>query len=386
MSGSTGKGGVMFISHHDIEKLVDYESDQKVATIYFYDPAEELDRELRMRLKSYVDAVKHELERKGAENISGLLKNLEIVQHEIIKTAVENASSTYCVFIANDFYCIKTIPVHLKEKTVVDTKFYTLPLLMSLDQFERFAILVFSRDQAKMYNYYLGKIEEQQEIFHDYVLENIKPSSATFEGFGDKRVANKIERTYHRHLKEISRILFMRFELYRFDKLLIASHQEDIPVIKRYLHPYLMQRLAGEFVADVNDDMHDIKQRAQKEIETYRHTLEKQKLQSLLDASNHGRGVRDVNAVCDALINDNVREIIVSDDFHTEGYVSDDQLFLSASMPEGETSPYSESNMHKTDFFEEDILEKAFAQGAGIFHVFYEKDAFDSKIGALLRY
>jgi len=378
-----------FISYQDILSISKHKDEKGVISIYLYSSVNEIVKDLAMHFDNLIGQIKKEAEKFKAESkhLKMLTQQIQKMRGTLIDCFVENKAQTFCLFVSEDFDKLAEIPVRVKDRVVVDREFYTLPFLAVLEQFERFAILVFGRQKARLYSYYLGKILERETIFHDYVIPKFNASKSSWRCLREKSVNHKIDDTYHRHLKEISRILFDNFKKYRFDKLLLASHQSEINSIKRHLHSYLFPRLIGEFTADADDPAQIIKEKVDKAIAEYRENKEKLKVADLLNNHAHNKAVLGIGNVLDALMMGRVRQLIITDDFHTEGYVCPEGHFSAIALPENRKCVFCGRDLIKQLFLEDQIIEEAFAQRAEIFHILHQKDMLaDHKIGAILRF
>lgn len=378
-----------FISYKDILDISKHKDEEGVISFYIYSSIDETERDFAIHFDSLCDQMAEEAEKftpksKHLKTLFNLVKN---EWESLSDNFIENKAQTFCLFVSKDFNKLAEMPIRVKEKIVVDSEFYTMPLLSLLEQFERFAILVFGRQKARLYSYYLGKILERETVFHDYVIPKFNASTSSWRCLSERTVNHKIEGTYHRHLKEVSRILFENFKKYSFDKLLLASHQPEINSIKRHLHSYLTPRLIGEFTADADDLITTIEEKANIKIAEYRENKEKIKITELLNSHAHNKAVLGVESTMDALMAGNVRQLILTGDFHAEGYVCPEGHFSANDLPENIKCSLCGKELLKQPFLEDSIIEEALAQKAEVFHILRRKDMLaDYGIGALLRF
>ncbi|GEM_PF-5727113 len=378
----------MFVNHDTLSDIAKFKNQRGCASLYINALPEYQQKDFESRLNSFYDEIKRNSSQLAPDQAEKIRKNFFNHYDELLVNFINNKEKTFCVFVSDEFYKLVEVPLRLKERIVINSDFYIQPMLIPLEQFERYAVLVFNRNKARLFNYYLGMLEEEKSIFHDYVMPNINPTRATsFQSFGEKRVANRIEETYNRHLKDIASILMDNFKTYGFTKLIIGSHQEELKSIRGYLHNYLLERLAGEFVANVDEQLPEIEKRAKTTIEKYRISHENKQINDLIAASAHDKAVLGTELVIDALFSDNVRILIMNEDYHTEGYVCPDKHFFTANAIEGNCCALCRKKLVYQPYLEDEIAEYAFTHKAEIFHIFFEKDRFDEhKIGAFLRY
>ena len=379
----------MLLTYQDIEEISRYENEKGAISLYFYSPAYETRTEFTIHLNNVGDVIKAEAGKivTKRKNIKVFLRNFIDVQRALRDLFVKNKAQTYCAFVSGDFFKFTTVPVRLRDRVVVDEHFYTLPLVTVLEQFERFAVLVFDRRSARLFSYYLGQLHQEGSVFHDYVLPKFNASTASWKCLREKTINHKIQDSFHRHLKEVSRIVFEYFKHLGFDKLLLASRRTEIDTIKKHFHSYLYTRLAGEFRANVNDDIEIIEEKAAKIVAAYRQEKEKNKISELFDGITQNTTALGANAVLEALsTGGSVRELISADDFHTSGYVCPERHFFTVSPTAGLKCIHCRRVLRRRAFLEDEIIDEALAQRAKIFHIFYEKHSLQKHgIAAFLR-
>jgi len=378
-----------FISYQDIADISKHRNETGAISLYLSSSVDETDRYFKTRFDSLVDQAKKEAEAFApkSKHLRTVIQRVQKKRELLLDHFVENKAQTFCLFLSEDFDKVAEIPIRIKERIVVGGEFYTLPLLAILEQFERFAILVFGRQKARLYSRYLGKILERETVYHDYVIPKFNASTSSWRCLREKTVTHKIDNTYHRHLKEVCRILFDNFKKYKFDKLLLASHQPEINSIKRHLHSYLIPRLIGEFTADADDPIATIQEKADIAITQYRENKEKAKIAELLDSHAHNKAVLGAQDVLNELTAGNVRQLILTDDFHAEGYVCPESHFSAITLPPNSACSICGKELKKQPFLEDHVIEDAFAQRAEVFHILRQKDMLaDYRIGAFLRF
>jgi peptide subunit release factor 1 (eRF1) len=378
-----------FISQKDILDISKHKDEKGVISLYIYSPVNQTEGDFIACFDSLNHQIKKEVEKYApkSEHLKKLIQQIQKKQELLLDHFLENKAQTFCLFVCKDFDKLAELPIRVKERIVVDNEFYTLPLMSVLEQFERFAILVFGRKKARLYSHYLGKILERETVFHDYVIPKFNASTSSWKCLREKAVNHKIDDTYHRHLKEVCRILFDNFKKFGFDKLFLASHQSEINSIKRHLHSYLIPRLAGEFTADADDPVQIIKEKADVVIAEYRANKENAKITELLNNNAHNKAVLGVEPVLNALMAGNVRQLILTDDFHAEGCACPEGHFSAITLPENKKCPLCSKELMTQTFLEDHIIEEALAQRAEIFHILRRKDMLAGhKIGAFLRF
>ncbi|MFA5038608.1 MAG: hypothetical protein WC732_02895 [Candidatus Omnitrophota bacterium] len=376
----------MFIEPKAIQDLATHWNAEGALSIYLSTSPGELYRDFSLKLNSTIDSARRQLKELGSRALMKSAERLDRLDELLMQHFPSQKRGTFCIFLSPDLYRHFEIPVRLKERVVVESSFYTNPLISLLEEFPYYGILVFDRQRVRLFHYYMGTIRENSYIFHDYVLPHFNPTAGSWHGLAEKRLANKIEDTSQRHFKEVSSIVFKYFKFQEFDKLLIASREEEIDTIKKHLHSYLLQNLEGEFVADVKLSLEEIKRRAEKVMAAVREKREREKVEQILNESRRGKAVLGAEDVSYQLTQGKVRELVLNGDFHSEGFVCPQQHYFTA-RSEQKTCLLCHKPLGRENYLEDEITEEAFTQGSRIFHILNNKDRLlPQGIGAFLRY
>lgn len=373
----------MFINKAELDILGSYFNKDGAITLYIYSSLTDKLRDFSERLNGLFDGMQKDIagrpySRAMHKNSQSVLSAKEI----LLEDFVENKQKTFCVFIAEDFCRHFEIPIKINDQITVAEKFHTSPLFLAVEQLERFAVLIYDRKKARLYNYFAGKIKEEAFLWHDYGLSNIK--SASKKG---KTAENRMEENFHHHLTAISDLLFRDYKKHSFDKVIIGAHKGEVNMIKGYMHSYIMQDLAGEFIGDPDDSESDILKKTTEVVNAYRREVENAKLKELFVMHTHDKAVHGLNDVLHQLRMDNIRELVIASDFHAEGYMCPKRHILDL-LPEPDGKcPYCQSELIKEHFLEDELQEEVLLRKGKIVHILHYPELVGvHKIGAFLRH
>ena len=378
----------MFLSYDDIKSVCNYKQDRSVVSLYIRSyPNDSIDT-FRTRLDKFDDVIMREIEKyENRDKDLKYLENFGKVKAVLLLDSVRHKNQTYCVFLARDFFKIASLPIGIKERIMVDDKFYILPLLSLLGQFERYAVLLFDRRNARLFNCYMGELKEEKSVFYNYEASRFNTTTDSCKILKDKETKDRNEDSFRVHLKTISKRTAENFKEFGFDRLIIAGHKTEIESIKKYLYAHVRTRLAGEFKSDIDDHVENIKEKVLKIVADCRRKKEKEKISKLFNDSAHRKVIFGTEEVLKALGTNNVKELICANNFHTEGYICPENHFLTAEPAKGTKCDVCERELRRCAFLEDEIISKAISQRVEIFHLFYEKNKLDGhKIAALLRF
>ena len=148
------------------------------------------------------------------------------------------------------------LPVPLPPICQSSNNPYFEPLEKVLEENRKYLVLLVDREKAKIFTVRLGEIEEEEDIFDNQVPQRVKAKTINL-GRTDK-IMRDIEYHLNEHLKLVAKIAkeFILGKNIHF--IVIGSHEELLPKIKRHL-PYPLDKIVlGEFVTELNIPLNQI--------------------------------------------------------------------------------------------------------------------------------
>jgi peptide chain release factor subunit 1 len=286
------------------------------------------------------------------------------------------------------------LPVPVPSALMVGNEPYTKTLTGLLDEFDRYCVVTVDRRKARMFTVFLGAIEEHHGVFVDeWVPDQVKQgdsagskqSTSARSVRSTRKVANHIEDHVLRHLKETAGLTFNFFVEHSFDRLILGGHHEFLPRFRQTLHPYLRERIAGEFTADRDASLTDILNKSL-EVEIGVQQREEERLVGMVREQNvpGGLGVIGLESTIEALIRGQAHQLMVAEDYSAEGFVCYRDHYLSTRTGD---CPICGDPFSGTGDIVEDMIQLALNQGVGIEHISHVADFMENeRIAALLRF
>lgn len=276
------------------------------------------------------------------------------------------------------------LPVGIPSALIVGNEPYAKTLTAVLDEYKRYCVVVVDRRKARYFTVYLGEIEEHHGVFVDeWVPDQVKEGE--WAGLRQSRIARHIEDHVLRHLKDVAGLTFNFFLEHSFDRLILSGHKELIPKFRAILHPYLQERVAGEFQAGPDAPLADILKESlaveedvrRREEETLLHRLDE-------EACPGGLGVTGLRPTVDALMRGQAHILLIKEGYATQGYVCYRDHFLAAA--EG-ACPVCGEKLSEAPDIVEDMVQLAINQNVQVEHISHAAERLDQdKVGALLRF
>lgn len=116
------------------------------------------------------------------------------------------------------------------------------PLQTLIDDLERFALVLFDNERARLYTIHLGAIESQREMRDDTPG---KQATGGWYSLAQTRIARHREDHLRRHADRTAQALLEELRQRPFDRLLVAGPPEPLALLKQRLPRPLRARLAG---------------------------------------------------------------------------------------------------------------------------------------------
>ncbi len=299
-----------------------------------------------------------------------LLCDLELVQ-EVLPTIVGNRDTRgIAAFVdseAGEGWLMR-LPWPVRNRTFFEHHFVVWPLQLLLDQSDRFAIVLADRDDARLFDFFLERLEEAETIV-DPVPGRIRIPTPSYE----LTYLHRRDQHMHRHFDMTSQVALRRFEREPFEHLIIGGLREILPTFESYLHRYLRDRVLTRWDIDVHAPLAKIRERACQTEREYLDQAAQSTWQKILDQP----GAQGPEAVFAALWQRRVQTLLVARGARRSGFccsvcgrlqLSGTQCVECSSAVEG-----------RTDIFEVAVCE-AIEQRS---HVCYWDDPALAKAGSL---
>jgi peptide subunit release factor 1 (eRF1) len=192
-----------------------------------------------------------------------LHRDWELVQELSLLTAGQRGTRSLACFVASEsgHAWALHLPWPVRDRAFFEDRFILWPLHLILDQADRYAVCLTDKDEARLFLYHLGQIEEVSDIFDEI------PGRVRFpDPFGELEYMRKHVESFHHHFENVAETALQLFQREPFEHLIIGGLWETLPQFEGRLHRYLRDRIVARWDIDV---MHtptpQILERAQQE-------------------------------------------------------------------------------------------------------------------------
>ncbi|MCD6405709.1 MAG: hypothetical protein J7M19_07775 [Planctomycetes bacterium] len=256
------------------------------------------------------------------------------------------------------------------------------PLYAALDEFKRIAVCVLDRREAKLYEYFMGRMEEVK-VFTDNVPGRVRMGG--WSGYEQARIARHIASREFVHLKNVAEILFEQFKLRGFDWLFLGVRSELREDVEHVLHAYVRDRLKGYIDAGLSDSVGQIGKLTRQMAQDLKARENRQLVERLAGAAGAGGpAVTGLRKTLEALNAAAVGMLVVRSDLVRNGVHCGKCGHLGI---KSRTCPLCGENMTPAANIIEIAEESAASLGAEIRHVNGESHLDDFEgVGAFLRF
>ena len=145
--------------------------------------------------------------------------------------------------------------LHIPVKTEVrwSEKPYLRPLLETIDEHERYGVILTDRAQARLFSIFLGEIEEYREALAEADVTRFK-SSGRDHIRSQMRHQRRAETRALWHLKQVAEIMEGVAERHAFDRMVLAGQVEATNEVYRQLSKALRARVIGTVALAMDAD------------------------------------------------------------------------------------------------------------------------------------
>lgn len=268
------------LSHDDLSLLKDFTSESGLPVVSLYldvngahfpsraDYEVELNALMRHARKTAGGQLGLSREQENAldadlENISQFI-NLEFRREGARGLALFSCGGT-------QLWQVLPLGLPVANRLFVDTEPRLAPLMEIFGSHDNLCVLATSKETARIFHVFAGDIAERTEI-----LDSVPPHHDQ-GGWEQSKLQRWHDLEVRGHLKRAADATLDFFKREQFDKLLVGIADELWPELKKVLHPYLLERLAGRFVIDIGAPVDEVLAKAEA-IETGQQQQEEQEL------------------------------------------------------------------------------------------------------------
>ncbi|HEY4396785.1 MAG TPA: hypothetical protein VGO28_03865 [Acidimicrobiia bacterium] len=311
-----------------VDRLLHFSSeDAPVLSVYFGVPADpgEL-RGVETRLNSMLKPVRElgESDALGHAERESLRHDHDRVL-DVANRARELEGRGVAVFACQleGLYEEIVMPRLVRDRAVVDATPYVRPLLAVLDESHRYCVTVVDREQAWIYEFYMGELEDASRV-RGRALR--KPDYAGgWQGYKEHTVHDKAQQLARRHYRDTAARVDEFMRRTGAELIVLGGHEETVAEFRHFLPNQLQSRIAGSFSVDPGTmSPGQVRERADEVVDAYERDEERRFVDDALErVASGGLGATGLEWCLMATNEHAVQLLLVHDDEQAPGRVCD---------------------------------------------------------------
>ena len=210
------------------------------------------------------------------------------------------------------------VAISVRNTARVGTSPYVVPLEVLLGRHHHLALVIIERDEARIFRYRLGRIEQYEGLVSDVQGQHEQG------GWSQARFQRSVNEEVRAHMKESGEILRRAHEDEAFDAVVVAGpHTEALDFVKG-LHPYVKNLVHGEPVSiklsATSDEIRGLLADVEQQLVSERRSKLLQRLAAAQGAGE--KGAWGLRAVIDAVNRKAIEVLMVVEGAGEPGYRS----------------------------------------------------------------
>lgn len=214
------------------------------------------------------------------------------------------------------------LPVPVRDQLVAGDRPHLRPLATLLDEFERYLVVLIDAGSARLFEVYLGAIEELDDVW-GYV----PPATGHFV----EKTGHRHDTYLHRHAKRVVERVETLWNESRCNWLVIGGTEEAFGELRDQLPKALRERIAGELHLSPQVELRQIRDRVLEIERNQEQRVEAQRVEEMVAGVQKGaEAVLGLEPTLLAIVEQRVRLLIVAEDYAPSGWECPSCGFLAA--------------------------------------------------------
>lgn len=244
----------------------------------------------------------------------------------------------------DDYFFVVPLPQRVAESFAWDSAPHLKPLEEALDEYERIAVALLDKQQARLFTMYLGEITPQVEFDSDLVgrhepgdyprrVRTAPPGGRpkaqipygtqgggiAWGGMAQARRERKHYEAVRDHLREVSDALLDLLHAKPYDRLFLAGPEEATVLLEQELPTPLRARLAGSVELPINATPTEVRETVKQAAEEIERRVELELVKKLIDGATTPRVTLGLDATLEALSLGRVAHLFVTEGLRVDG-------------------------------------------------------------------
>lgn len=270
--------------------------------------------------------------------LRNLLKDVDLPQdtqavESFFNRDFDGAGKGVAVFscAAQDFFAVYPLAVPIHDSVFVGNRPNVRPLAVLLEDYGGYGVVLIDQQGARLFYFHLGELQEQEGIFGEEIKHQKGGEDSAFRGGQSRYLQEMIER----NMKSAVAFATEFFEEKRIRRVLIGGADQNVALFRSLLPKAWQSLVVGTFPMSMTASHTEVMARALKvgdEAERKReaHLVE----QMITSAAKSSGAITGLAGTLAAVNNDQVKTLVLLQNYHAEGYRCQDCVFLFAKSEE----------------------------------------------------
>jgi len=305
----------MSMTREQIRELAEFQDSNSLAVTFYFQPStprNKAHKEHTILIKDLAREALHGLESKAAkEAVRGDIDRILRLSDELRSNGTHAKAVFACA--GQNFWREYDLPATVgSTQLFVDRHFHLKPVAHLLGASPLLAIVLLDRHRARIFDLRLGELIEREDLFHPLTRRG---RSDGFGGYDGGHAERHVEDEVRQHFKNTAENLKELMERGVFEKWILACQDAHRPLFESQLHPYVSQRLIGQFHADLAHPSKDeIRSHAQQILDQWLDQRRRDLVaQTLNHARSNGRGVTGLRRVLRSLEMAEIQTLLIGE-------------------------------------------------------------------------
>lgn len=309
------------ITREILRELADFQSPNDDAITFYYQPYTPQDKSHRQEAIQIKDIVKEAMRKAERSGKNGTVRSdLERIL-EMSDRLHGNSGRAKAIFACGSkgFWREYDLPAHLQRTDLqINGHFHVSPLAALDQSMGKSCVCVIDRSKARLFEVADDSVTERENFFAEITR---KGKSDGFAGFDAGHAERRADHEAQGHFRRVADHLLETYGAGQCEHVVFGCRDETWPDVERQLHPYIKQRFAGRFVAEVASiTPEQVRDFAQRLVGQHRERRLQELLREAVDeARANNYGALGLKRVLRSLEQGEIQSLFIGSDFHAAG-------------------------------------------------------------------
>lgn len=356
------------ITRENIRELAGFESPERGALSFYYQPSTPKDKSHREELILVKDLVRNALRESEKNGKNGSTREDLQKILDMAERLHGNSGRAKAVFASGkeNFWREYDLPARLAgSRLFVSRRFHLRPLTAIADVLPRLLIVAADKTKARFFELWMDEITEREKFTNELPRRGRSDGFAGYDaGHAERHVENEALHWFKRLAERMRELQESGYE-----RFLIGCRDENWPEIEPQLHPYVRQRFVGHFAIDpATATIAQVRESAEAMYNEFRSQRRARLVREAIgEAHRNGRGATGLRRVLKALETGEVQTLLLARDFAAAAAQCPHCGHLDCHMP-GNCAVCGKKTEHLDDVADA-VLRVAVRNGIEIIHI-----------------